>query len=126
VAETRRELKAAAKQLGIGLQFIPMHGPGDFDGVLQQAKQAGVTGILVPLDALTQFHRRALVQLALKHRLPGIYWHRGYVEAGGLMTYSTSSLHLQRRGAIYVDKILKGAKPSDLPVQQPTKFELVI
>ncbi len=66
------------------------------------------------------------MQQALKHRLPGIYWAREYVEDGGLMTYSASTDELRRRAAIYVDKILKGAKPADLPVEQPTKFELVI
>ena len=66
------------------------------------------------------------MQLAVKHRLPGIYWERSYVDAGGLMMYSANATELRRRAAQYVDKILKGAKPVDLPVEQPTKFELVI
>ncbi len=126
VPEIRSELAGASKRLGIELQFLHVHGPGDIEGVLQQAKQAGATGIIAPLDAFTGQHRHALVQLALKHRLAGIYWDRGFVEAGGLMTYSVSFPDLLRRGAIYVDKILKGAKPADLPVEQPTKFGLVI
>jgi ABC-type uncharacterized transport system substrate-binding protein len=71
-------------------------------------------------------HRRVLVGLVLKHRLPAIYWVREYVDDGGLMTYSANLKDLRRRAATYVDKILKGAKPADLPVEQPTKFELVI
>jgi putative tryptophan/tyrosine transport system substrate-binding protein len=126
VLDVRSDLEVAAKRLGISLQYPPVHAPGDFDTALQKAKQAGVTGIIVPLDALTIQHRQELVRLALKHRLPGIYWDRRFVEAGGLVTYSPSLPDLLRRCAIYVDKILKGAKPADLPVEQPTKFELVI
>jgi putative tryptophan/tyrosine transport system substrate-binding protein len=126
VVAIRSELEAAAKRFGISLQYPPVHGPGDFDGALQQAKQAGVTGIIAPLDALTIRYRHALVQLALKHHLAGIYWDRRFVEDGGLITYSASQPDLLQRSAIYVDKILKGAKPADLPVEQPTKFELVI
>jgi putative ABC transport system substrate-binding protein len=94
--------------------------------MLARAKRDGVTGIIATSDGVTFLHRRALVEVALKHRLPGIYWAREYVEAGGLMTYSASLTDLRRRAASYVDKILKGAKPADLPVEQPTKFELVI
>jgi putative tryptophan/tyrosine transport system substrate-binding protein len=77
-------------------------------------------------DGLTFLHRRIFLQQVLKYKLPGIYWAREYVEDGGLMTYSASVEDLRRRAAVYVDKILKGAKPADLPVEQPTKFELVI
>jgi putative tryptophan/tyrosine transport system substrate-binding protein len=126
VAAVRSELDAAAKRFGISLQYPPVHGPGDFDGALQQAKQAGVTGIIAPLDALTGQHRQTLVRLALKHGLAGIYWERRFVEEGGLMTYGASFADLSRHGAIYVDKILKGVKPADLPVEQPTRFQLVI
>jgi putative ABC transport system substrate-binding protein len=126
VPENRRELEAAAKALALSVSFLPVPGPGDFDPMLARAKRDGVTGIIATSDGVTFLHRRALVEVALKHRLPGIYWAREYVEAGGLMTYSASLTDLRRRAASYVDKILKGAKPADLPVEQPTKFELVI
>jgi putative ABC transport system substrate-binding protein len=126
VPENRRELEAAAKALGLSVSFLPVSEPGDFDPTLARAKREGVSGIIATADPVTFLHRRALVEVALKHRLPGIYWAREYVEAGGLMTYSANLADLRRHAAIYVDKILKGAKPGDLPVEQPTKFELVI
>ena len=122
----RRELQDAAARLGVGLRFLSVQGQGDFDPVLQRAKREGVSGIIATLDPLTFQHRHALVDAALKHRMGGIYWDRAFVEAGGLMTYSASFVDLQRRGAGYVDKLLKGTKPADLPVEQPIKFELVI
>jgi putative ABC transport system substrate-binding protein len=124
--EHRRELDAAARTLGISLSVIPVQGLGDFETALTEAKKNGATGIIATADPVTFLHRRALVQLALKHRLPGMYWAKEYVEEGGLMTYSSSASDLRRRAATYVDKILKGAKPADLPVEQPSKFELVI
>ncbi len=126
VPENRRELEAAVKALGMSVAFLPVSGPGDFDSTLARAKREGVTGIIATADAVTFLHRRALVELALKHRVPGIYWAREYGEAGGLMTYGASLADLRRRAAGYVDKILKGAKPGDLPIEQPTKFEFVI
>ena len=126
VPENRRELEAAVKALGISVSFLQVSGPGDFDPTFARAKREGVTAIIATADAVTFLHRRALVELALKHHLPGIYWAREYVEAGGLMTYSASLAELRRRAAGYVDKILKGAKPGDLPIEQPTKFDLVI
>jgi putative ABC transport system substrate-binding protein len=122
----RRDLEAASKTVGVMFSIIPVHGPDDFDGVLARAKRDGVGAIIVTLDGLTILHRKPLVEAALKHRLPGIYWDRAFVESGGLMSYSANLADLQRRAVIVVDKILKGAKPSDLPVEQPTKFELVI
>src|SRR5262249_6341951 len=124
--DTVREVQPAARSLGLMLSPAKVSGPKDFDPVLAQVKRAGVTGIIVALDGVTFLHRALFAQQALKHRLPGIYWAREYVEAGGLMTYSANTDELRRRAATYVDKILKGAKPSDLPVEQPTKFELVI
>jgi putative ABC transport system substrate-binding protein len=126
VPENRRELEAAVKALGMSVSFLPVSGPADFDPVLARAKRDGVSGIIATADAVTFLHRRALVEVVSKHHLPGIYWAREYVEAGGLMTYSASLADLRRRAASYVDKILKGAKPADLPIEQPTKFELVI
>ena len=114
------------KALGMSVSFLPVQGPEDFEPALIRAKKEGATGIIATSDPVTSLHSRILVRLALQHRLAGIYWTREYVEHGGLMTYSASLAALRQHAAIYVDKILKGAKPSDLPVEQPTKFELVI
>ncbi len=124
--EIRRELQTAAQQGRITLAFIEIKSSDDFDSALARAKKDGASGIIAPLGALTYAHRAKLVQLALKHRLPGIYWVRDYVEAGGLMSYGANFADVGRRAAYFVDRILKGAKPGDLPVEQPTKFELVI
>jgi putative tryptophan/tyrosine transport system substrate-binding protein len=123
---TLRQVEAAARSLGLTLSAAKVSGPEDFGAVLAQLKKAGVAGIIVALDGVTFLHRALFVQQALKHRLPGIYWAPEYVEAGGLMTYSANTDELRRRAATYVDRILKGAKPADLPVEQPTKFELII
>jgi putative ABC transport system substrate-binding protein len=124
--ETQRELDGAGRLLGITLSLARVAGPDDFDRALARAKRDGAAGIIATNDGVTWRHRKPLVQLALKHRLPAIYWAREYVDDGGLMTYSASVADLRRRAATYVDKILKGAKPADLPVEQPTTFELVI
>src|SRR5262249_60659108 len=124
--DTVREVQPAARSLGLMLSPATVSGPKDFDPVLGQVKKTGVTGIIVALDGVTFLHRARFRQTALKHRLPAIYWAREYVEVGGLMTYSANTDELRRRAATYVDKILKGSKPADLPVAQPTKFELVI
>jgi putative tryptophan/tyrosine transport system substrate-binding protein len=122
----RRELETGAAQLGVTLSVLTVQRPDEFESALTSAKAAGAEGVIVSADALTLTHRRALVGLVLKHRLPAIYWAREYVEDGGLMTYSANLVDLRRRAATYVDKILRGAKPADLPVEQPTKFEFVI
>ncbi|HWN05161.1 MAG TPA: ABC transporter substrate-binding protein [Candidatus Dormibacteraeota bacterium] len=124
--ESRHELETAVKARGLTLSFLVVSRPAEFDPTLARAKRDGVTGIIAPVDGVTLLHRRALVEAALKHRLPGIYWAREYVEAGGLMTYGASLADRRRHAAIYVDKILRGATPADLPIEQPTKFELVI
>jgi putative tryptophan/tyrosine transport system substrate-binding protein len=124
--ELRRELDGAAEALGVSLSFLPVRGPGDFDAAFTSARQAGATAIIASSDPVTLRASREFVRLALKHRLPRMYWTREYVENGGLMAYSANSVDLRRRAATVVDKILKGAKPADLPVEQPTKFELVI
>jgi putative ABC transport system substrate-binding protein len=126
VPDNLRELEGAAKVLGVSLSLLPVHGPDEFETALTRARKDGVTGIIAIADVVTLQHRRELVRTMLKHRLPAIYWTREYVETGGLMAYSANLVNLRRRAAIYVDKILKGAKPADLPVEQPTEFELVI
>ncbi len=126
VPANRRELDDAVKAFGITLSIAHVDGPEDFETVLARGKKEGVGAIIAMNDPVTFMHRKRLVQLALKYRLPGIYWVRDYVDDGGLMTYSASFTELLRRAAVFVDKILRGAKPGDLPVEQPTKFELVI
>ena len=124
--EIRRELESAARRIGIALSFTRVQGPDDFDPALMRAKKDGAGGIIAPLGAVTYRYRAQLVELALKHRLPGIYWDRDFVEAGGLMSYGAGLRDVGRRAAYFVDKILKGAKPADLPVERPTKIELAI
>src|SRR4029077_9431787 len=125
VPESRHELETAVKARGLTLSFLVVSEPVDFDTTLARAKRDGVTGIIAPVDGVTFLHRRALVEAALKHRLPGIYWAREYGEAGGLLTYGAGLVDLRRQAAIYVDKILRGARPADLPIEQPTKFDPV-
>jgi ABC-type uncharacterized transport system substrate-binding protein len=124
--EQRRELEEAGRVLGVAVSIVQVSGPDDFADVLVRAKQDGAAGIIVPSDPVTFLHRRALAHLALQYRLPGIYWSREYVEEGGLMTYSANLADLRRRAATYVDKILRGVRPADLPIEQPTRFELVL
>ena len=121
-----KEAEVAAQALGLRLQFVEARGPEDFDGAFADMTSAGV-GALTMLPSLMLFdERRRLVDLAAKNRLPAVYSARQFVDAGGLMAYGVNGPDLARRAATYVDKILKGAKPADLPVEQPTKFELVI
>ena len=120
------ELEAAASRLGLGLSSLPVQGPDEFEAALIRARKEGAAGVIAPADNITLEHRRAFVTVVQKHRLPAIYWAREYVEDGGLMTYSANIAELRRRAAIFVDRIFKGAKPRDLPIEQPTEFELVI
>jgi len=131
--ETGRELETAATALRLGLVITRIGSADDIqvsaaelEEVLTRAKREGAGGFIAIADPVTYFHRRELVRAAAKLGLPGMYWSREYVEDGGLMSYSADLVELRRRVATYVDKILKGAKPADLPVEQPTKFELVI
>ena len=100
--------------------------PGEFDNAFAALTAARLDAIFIPADSIFYQHRIRLAQLAAKSRLPAMWGLREHVEAGGLMTYATDLHDLARRAATFVDKILKGAKPADLPVEQPTKFELVI
>jgi putative tryptophan/tyrosine transport system substrate-binding protein len=125
-SDLRPEVDKAGSALGVTVFFVPVAGPDEFDAALAAAKRDGAAGVIVLSDALTLMHSQRFVQLALNYRLPGVYWDRSYVEAGGLMSYSADFTVLRRRAAYYVDKILKGAKPRDLPVEQPTKFQLTV
>jgi putative ABC transport system substrate-binding protein len=116
--------EAAARTLGMELEPVPVLGPNDFDAGFKTVR--GADGLLVLDSTLFTTHRARLVGLAAASRLPAIYGYREMVEAGGLMSYGTFISDLYRRAATYVAKILKGVKPADLPVEQPTKLELVI
>ena len=122
----RENLRLGAEKFGIRLSYMAVNDPNEFDVVLAHAKQQGAGGVIAPLNSYTWTHRAKLAQAALKHRLPGIYWERGYVDEGGLMSYSANFTAVGRRAAYFVDRILKGTKPADLPVEQPTIFNLVI
>ncbi len=116
----------ASQSLKVQIQVLEVHGPDEFAGALATAKKGGAEAIDVLASPILAAHRKALVELAVKHRLPGIYESNDFVEAGGLLSYGADLNDLYRRAATYVDKILKGAKPADLPVEQPTKFQFVI
>jgi putative ABC transport system substrate-binding protein len=110
----------------VQLQLLEARGPNEFDGAFAAMAKERVGALLVLSDVMFNSHRTRLADLAARSRLPAAYGVRESVEAGGLMSYGASFLDIHRRSAAYVDKILKGAKPADLPVEQPTKFELVI
>ena len=118
--------EVAARALGVRLQFVEARGPADFDRAFSDMTRARAGALTVLPSTMFFNERRRLVDLAAKNRLPAVYTSREFVDAGGLMAYGPNLADLFRRAATYVDKILKGAKPADLPVEQPTKFELVI
>jgi len=123
---TFKETQVAAKSFALQLQSVEVQNSGDFDGAFRTATSGRAGALLVLQSALTNANRKTITDLALKNRLPAMYTQDEYVDAGGLMSYGVDTSDLYRRAAVYVDKILKGAKPADLPVEQPTKFELVI
>jgi putative tryptophan/tyrosine transport system substrate-binding protein len=121
-----KETEAAANSLRFRLQPAAVEGPNDFESAFSAISRGGARSLIVLASPLFASHRPRIAQLATKSRLPAIYPTSGYVDAGGLMSYGPNVTDLYRRTATYVHKILKGAKPADLPVETPTKFELVI
>jgi ABC-type uncharacterized transport system substrate-binding protein len=121
-----KEAEAVAKTLGLQLQSLAVKGPDDFESAFKAARSGGAEALIVISNPLSNTHRPRIVDLAAKNRLPGIYPSTDFVEDGGLMSYGADILDNWRRAATYVDKILKGTKPADLPVEQPKKFEFVI
>jgi putative ABC transport system substrate-binding protein len=121
-----RDLKAAARSYGIKLQFIEAREPNELDAAFVTIRNARLEALLVVADTMFIVHRARLADLAVKNRLPSMHGVRENVEAGGLMSYGPNSVANYRRAAAFVDKILKGAKPADLPVEQPTTVELVL
>ncbi|MGA6963122.1 MAG: ABC transporter substrate-binding protein [Xanthobacteraceae bacterium] len=120
------ETKAAARTLAIEPQLLDVRKPEDLGRAFETAIRQRADALVVGINVLTQANRRPIADLATKHRLPAIYASREFVDAGGLVALGVSYPDLYRRAATYVDKILKGAKPADLPIEQPTKFELII
>jgi putative ABC transport system substrate-binding protein len=121
-----KEVEPAAGALGVKLQFLDVLGPKDIETAFRSANKGRADAILALNSPIFNSHRKQIVDLAAKNRLPAIYPFPEYVESGGFTSYSVSYIDLYRRAATYVDKILKGTKPADLPVEQPTKFEFVI
>jgi putative tryptophan/tyrosine transport system substrate-binding protein len=125
-AQNLKEVELAAKAFGLKLQYLNVVNLKDLDTAFQEASKARADALLALQNPVIQGQRVHVVALASKNRLPATYFAAEIVQDGGLMTYSTSYTDLFRRAATYVDKILKGAKPSDLPVEQPKKFEFII
>jgi putative ABC transport system substrate-binding protein len=126
-APSLKEVELAAKALKLELRYFDILSPKDFESAFRAATKDRAQGaLMMVLGTFFSSHRKEIVDLAVKSRLPVIYTGPAMVEAGGLMTYGVDNTHLDRRAAMYVDKILKGAKPADLPVEQPKKFEFVV
>jgi putative tryptophan/tyrosine transport system substrate-binding protein len=121
-----RELEGPTRALGITLRPVEVRSPDEFEGAFARMTSESVDAVVVSSGPLTNSHVKEIVHLTARTRLPTIYGRREFVDAGGLMSYAVDSLDQDRRAATYVDKILRGAKPADLPVEQPTTFELVI
>jgi putative tryptophan/tyrosine transport system substrate-binding protein len=121
-----KEYEAVARALKVQLQSLEVHGPNpDLEGAFQAAAKGRANALITIRGSLFNRYPKRIADLAIKNRLPLMFERNEYVEAGGLMSYATNDVDQWRRAATYVDKILKGAKPSELPVEQPTKFELV-
>jgi putative ABC transport system substrate-binding protein len=125
-AQALRETEVAAEALAVKVQYLDVRGQKDIETAFRAASGERADAILLLGGPVLASQRTQFVELAVRNRLPAIYWRSDIVDAGGLMSYSVSLPDLDRRAATYVDRILKGAKPADLPVEQPTKFELVI
>jgi putative ABC transport system substrate-binding protein len=121
-----KETEQAARKRGIALQSAVVREAGELESAYAAMIRERAEGVIVLADLIFIQHLKRLVALADEHRLPAVYFSEDYVGAGGLMSYSASFADMFRRAAVYVDRILKGAKPADLPVEQPTKFDLVV
>ena len=121
-----KETEVAAQRLGVALEALEVRGPEDFEAAFATAKQRNAQALLALDDPLTHNYRLRVTALAASSRLPAMYGVREFPDVGGLMSYGADVALVFGRAAPFVDKILKGAKPADLPVEQPTKFELVI
>jgi putative ABC transport system substrate-binding protein len=122
----RKETEAAARTLGVELQSFAVRDPDDLEKTFAAMAANRAESLLVMPTTLAFVHRARIIALAIKNRLPTMFWRREFADAGGLMAYGPDQQEMYRRAAVYVSKILQGAKPMDLPVEQPRKFELVI
>jgi putative ABC transport system substrate-binding protein len=125
-AQTLREIELAAKAFGVKLQNLDVLDSKDIETAFRAAAKGQTQAVLTLQSGILNSQRPQIVELAAKNRLPAIYVNSQFVEAGGLMFYGVNSLELDRRAATYVDKVLKGARPADLPIEQPKKFDLII
>jgi len=126
-AQASKEIELAARAAGIKLQFLKVAAPTEIESAFRAAiRERADTALMLDRVVFNSERNQVVVALAARHRLPAIYSSSGYVIDGGLMSYGVNRSELARRAATYVDKILKGAKPADLPVEQPTKFEFII
>ena len=125
-ARLLRETEVAARALGVQLQVVEVRGSAEFDNVFATLTRDHAEALLWLPDSMFRNHLRRILDLAAKNRLPALYWSRDSVEAGGLMSYGANIPDMYRQAAIFVDKVLKGAKPAELPIEQPSKFELAI
>ena len=125
-AQTLREAELAAGALGLRLQYLDVLASNDIEVAFRSASKARADAVIVLATPFSFLERRRIAQLAAAGRLPAMYWSSELAEAGGLMSYGVNYIELFRRAATFVDKILKGARPGDLPVERPTKFELVV
>jgi len=121
-----RIVETSARSLGIRAQLLDVRRPEDLREAFDTAAKHRAEALVVGLDGVTQANLKPIADLAARHRLPSIYPAKDYANVGGLMTYGSSDFHMYHRAATFVDKIFKGAKPADLPVEQPTRWELVI
>ena len=126
IGSTLKGMEGAARALGVQLRVLKVHDPSEFEKAFAAMSKERARALIVLPDILLWTHRRRIVELAAKSRLPAMYGFREYVDAGGLMFYGALLSDMYRRAATFVDKILKGAKPADLPVEQATRFELVV
>jgi ABC-type uncharacterized transport system substrate-binding protein len=124
--DVRKRAELAGRALGVQLQFVEARSPEDFERASSDMARARVGAVIVVLTAMFVQQRKRLVDLAEKLRVPAVYGSRESVDIGGLMSYGPNFADSFQRAATYVDKILKGSKPGDMPIEQPTKFELVI
>ena len=125
-AQALRETEVAAAGFGVKLQYLDVLNSSNLETLFRLATKARSNAVLVLSSPALNSQRKQIADLAIKSRLPAIYFNPEFVEEGGLMSYAVSFTNLYRRAATYVDKILRGAKPGELPIEQPTKFELVI
>ena len=121
-----QEMQGTAQALGVTLHAVEVRRPNDLEDTFAAMARTHIEAFISPLDPIFQLTQQRLVDLAIEHRIPGMHWVREFVDIGGLMSYGPSIPSLYRRTAVYVNKILKGAKPADLPVEQPMRFELVL